>query len=139
MPVFRLGPGQEAEILAAPELFDTSIHREAVRAYLADERNVFLLASEESKPVGFLRGTALGQLKSARRQMFLYEIGVVREFRRRGIAAELIRWLLRYCRSRGFQEVFVMTDPSNEAAVRLFRSTGGVTETSADRMFVFRL
>jgi aminoglycoside 3-N-acetyltransferase I len=139
MRITRLNPGQEAEILAAPELFDEPPDREAVRAYLEDERNIFLLASEGSKATGFLRGTDLGQLKSTRRQMFLYEIGVDPESRRHGVAGELIRWLLNYCRERGFEEVFVMTDPANEAAVNLYRSTGAVTETPADRMFVYRL
>ena len=139
MRITRLYPGQEAEILASPELFDNPPNREAVRAYLADERNIFLLASEGSKVTGFLRGTDLGQLKSTRRQMFLYEVGVLPDFRRHGIAAELIRWLLDYCRERRFEEVFVFTEPSNEAAVALYQSTGAVTETLADRMFVYRL
>ncbi|NNN18097.1 MAG: GNAT family N-acetyltransferase [Thermoplasmata archaeon] len=46
---------------------------------------------------------------------------------RRGVADELIRWLLNYCRERGFEEVFVLTDPANEAAVTLYQSTGAVT------------
>lgn len=71
--------------------------------------------------------------------MFLYEVGVVEEFRRRGIGGELIQWLLRYCRDRGFEEIFVFTDPDNAPAVNLYRSTGAVTETPADRMFVYQL
>jgi aminoglycoside 3-N-acetyltransferase I len=138
MEFTRISSGQEREIFDASELFDEPLDPEAVRAYIADERNIFLLASDRRRAVGFLRGTALGQLKSTRRQMFLYEIGVVPEYRRRGIARELVRLLLNHCRDQNFEELFVLTDPGNEGAVTLYKSTGATTETSADRMFVYR-
>lgn len=137
--VVRLGPGQEADVVAANDLFDEPADLGAVRDYLADERNVFWIAYEGDAPVGFLRGTGLGQLTSARRQMFLYEVAVAPSHQRKGVGTELVHALLRYCRDRGFEEVFVFTDPANEAAVALYRSTGAVTETPADRMFVYRI
>jgi ribosomal-protein-alanine N-acetyltransferase len=139
MNIERLSPGEDGEVLRAAQLLDEAPDPAAVRAYLADPRNIFLLAYENGTPVGFLRGTELGQLKSERKQMFLYEIEVTKEFRRRGVGAELIRWLVRYCRERGFEEIFVFTDPSNQPAVGLYTSTGAVTETPADRMFVYQL
>jgi ribosomal protein S18 acetylase RimI-like enzyme len=139
MRVRRLAPGDEPEIVRATHLFDEPADPEAARLYLADDRNVFLLAETEGRAVGFVRATELRQLKTTRRQMFLYEIEVDARYRRRGIGRELVDWLLRYCRERRFDEMFVFTDPSNEAAVTLYRSTGGVTETPADRMYVFSL
>jgi ribosomal protein S18 acetylase RimI-like enzyme len=135
----QLAEGQGSEVLAAPELFDEPPDPEAVRAYLHDRRNLFLLAYEDGRAVGFLRGTELDQVKTTRHQFFLYEIAVLEGFRRRGIAGGLIAWLLRYARERSFEEVFVFTDPANRAAVALYRSTGAITETPADRMFVYRL
>ncbi|MGP8072627.1 MAG: GNAT family N-acetyltransferase [Thermoplasmata archaeon] len=140
MHVRRLHPEDMDEVLRAGPLFDQGPEPEAVRSYLADERNVFLLASEGDVPVGFLRGTELLQLKSPRRPMFLYEVGVAEGHRRRGVGANLVRELLRHCTSRGLEEVFVFTDdPANEAAERLYRSTGAATETRGDRMYVYRL
>jgi aminoglycoside 3-N-acetyltransferase I len=139
MRLTRLRRGQEARLLSTHGLVSPPPNARAVRAYLADDRNLLLIAREGTRVVGLLRGTELGQLKSTRRQMFLYEIGVAREYRRRGVGAQLIRWLLDYCRRRGFEEVFVLTTPSNRAAVRLYRSTGACTETPSDRMFVYRL
>jgi aminoglycoside 3-N-acetyltransferase I len=135
----RLGPGHEREVLAAPALFDEPPDPVAVSAYLRDERNVFLWAREGGRAAGFLRGTVLGQLKGTHPQIFLYEIAVLEEFRRRGIGRGLVEWLLRYAREAGCDEVFVFTDPGNTAAVALYRSTGAITETPADRMFVYRL
>jgi len=139
MRVRRLGSGAEVEVLRASHLLDEPPDVAAVRAYLADSRNVFLIAYEGSEAIGFLRGTELGQLRSKRKQMFLYEIGVDENLRRRGVGTALIQALLRDCRDLGFAEVFVFTDPANEAAVRLYRGTGAVTETPADRMYVYPL
>ncbi len=95
--------------------------------YLRDVRNVFLMAFEGDEPAGFVRGTELDQMRSTRKQMFLYEIEVAEDYRRRGVGRELIRALLDYCTTRGFDEVFVFTDPANVPAVGLYRSTGAVT------------
>lgn len=139
MKIVRLGPGQTAELLQASALYDHPPSATAARAYLGDERNVFLLAREGAEAVGFLRGTALGQIHTPRKQMFLYEIGVAPTHQHRGVGRALVNSLLGYCRAEGFEEVFVLTDPANAAAVALYRSTGAVTETPADRMFVYRL
>ncbi len=139
MWVTRIGRGGVTKLLRASSLFDVRPSVRAARSYLSNPDNVFFLATENGLPLGFLRGTALQQVRSERLQMFLYEIGVATGHRRRGVGRALIGALLSYCRSRSFQEVFVLTDPANAAAVRLYRSTGARPETPADRMFVYRL
>ncbi|MFZ1022779.1 MAG: GNAT family N-acetyltransferase [Thermoplasmata archaeon] len=139
MRVVRIPSTGGAEILRASELFDEPPSRSATRRYLGDRRNIFLLAYMGRQPVGFLRGTELRQIHTGRRQMFLYEIAVASRFRRRGVARSLIQRLLRYCRSKNFEEAFVFTSPSNRAAVGLYRSTGAKTETDGDRMYVYTM
>ena len=139
MEVRRLGPSDAEALLASRFLFDHDLSAEATRAYVADDRNVVLLAFDGSAPVGFLRGTTLAQLRSTRSQMFLYEIGVVATHRRRGVGKALVTALLELCRAQGYAEVFVLTDPGNAAAVRLYQATGALPETPADRMYVYRL
>lgn len=139
MRVTRLGPGSAPRLLRAPALFDAPPSARAARAYLSDPHNVFFWATEDGIPLGFLRGTALRQIRSERLQMFLYEMGVATPHRRRGVGRALIDALLAYCRSKNFEEIFVLTDPGNGAAVGLYRSTGARPETAADRMFVYRL
>jgi len=136
----RILPGKELTVLEASHLFDHGRpERASVRTYLADPHNRLLFAFERGTAVGFLRATELLQLTSHRKQMFLYEISVDEKFRQRGIGKALVQALLKDCRERGFAEVFVFTDPANAAAVALYRSTGAVTETPADRMFVYPL
>ena len=139
MKVIQIRPANVDWLLRSPALFDYPPERRAARAYLRDPANLFLLAVVQGEAVGFLRGTALSQVHTTRPQMFLYEIAVLPKFQRRGIARSLIERLIRFCRTRGFEEIFVFTSPNNRPAVRLYRSTGGVTETDADRMFVYRL
>ncbi len=132
--------GTEAKVVGGRELFDEVPDLRAVRAYLGDPRNIFLMAYEGELPVGFVRGTELGQLGSEKGQLFLYEIAVLESHRRRGIGSALVRALLDHCRSNGLEEMFVFTDdPANRAAHRLYVSTGAVTETPGDRMYVYRL
>jgi len=139
MRVRRLGPGMELEVLRAGFLFEDNPELSAVREYLADERNLFLVAYEGSEAVGFLRGTRLDQLHTRRKQMMLNEVGVDEKYRRRSIGRALLTALLKDCRELGFEEVFVYVDPTNVPAVRLFLATGGLPETETDRLFVYRL
>ena len=138
--VRRLGV-RDAPRLAGPlsGLFDLPPDPSATRGYLADRRNLFLLASFGGTPAGFLRGTTLRQVRTRRPQFFLYELGVTPPLRRRGVGRALIRHLLAFCRARRYDEVFVLTEPANRAAVGLYRATGGRPETPADRMYVYRL
>jgi ribosomal protein S18 acetylase RimI-like enzyme len=140
MQVRLLGRGEYAAVLQAAHLFDEPPDALAVRDYLEDPRNLFWISYADGKPVGFLRGTSLGQLKARRKQFFLYEIAVEESRRRQGIGTALVSALLRHCREGGYEEVFVFTDdPKNVPAEKLYRSTGAVTETAGDRMYVYRL
>jgi ribosomal protein S18 acetylase RimI-like enzyme len=139
MQIRRMGPNNVADVVAAAPLFDDPPDPAAVAEYLADDRNLLWLAEEDGRAVGFLRGTALRQIATRRPQMFLYEVAVDPDHRRRGVGRALVDAMLGECRRRGFEEAFVFTDPANTAAVALYRSTGGETETPADRMYVYRL
>ena len=137
--IVRLRRGHASRLAQIRGLLDATIDLGATRDYLGDPRNVFFLATQGANPVGFVRGTALAQLTSGRPQMFLYEVGVARAYRRTGVGAALVHRMLEYCRRNDFDELFVLTSPGNRAAVRLYRSTGAVTETEGDRLFVYRL
>jgi len=127
-------------LFAAVELFDRPLDRRAARAYLADPVNLVLMAVQGAAVIGWSRGTILRQLDTHRGQFFLYEIAVTARHRRRGVGAALVRETLRWAVDRGCEEAFVFTDdPRNRAAHRLYRSTGGRTETSGDRMYVYAL
>jgi len=131
--------GDEQRVLAAAGLFDRPPHGPATREYLARDENYLLIAYlDDGTAAGFVRGTELRTLDSPARQMFLYEIGVAPGFQRRGIGKALIRSLEQICRDRGFAEMFVLTNRSNTAAMRLNESTGGHTESATSRCWCGR-
>jgi len=138
MRVERIRSGLEQRVLDAAHLFDRPPDVQATRTYLADDRNYLLLAYlDDGAVAGFVRGTELRRLDGPARQMFLYEIDVAPEYQRRGVGAALIRALEQICRDEGFGEMFVFTNRSNTAAMRLYASTGAHTETDDEQMFVW--
>jgi ribosomal protein S18 acetylase RimI-like enzyme len=138
MRVEWIKPGDEQRVLEAAHLFDRPPEEQATRAYLADDRNYLLLAYlDDGTVAGFVRGTELRRLDGPERQMLLYEIGVAPEYHRQGIGTALIRALEQICRDQGFAEMFVFTNRSNTAAMRLYVATGAHTEADDEQMLVW--
>lgn len=135
----RMQPGDEAEVMAADQLFDDPSSLEAVTALLAEERDYLLLAYFDGQPAGMARAVELLRPDTLRRQMFLYEIGTDEQFQRRGVARALIDELLSLSRQRDCLEMFVLTGEGNEPAMRLYQTTGGLRENMDDVMFVWDL
>ena len=121
-------PGAEVRVLEAAHLFDHRVHASAVHAFLADDRHHLLLAYVEGKPAGFVSAVELLHPDKMKPETFLYELGVDPEFRRIGVATELLSELIRFCRDRGCGEMFVLTDETNHAAMATYRKAGGRRE-----------
>jgi ribosomal protein S18 acetylase RimI-like enzyme len=137
--VERIKTGDEVRVLEAAYLFDRAPESASTRAYLADDRNYLLLAyvGDDGPAAGFVRGTTLGRPDGPERQLFLYEIAVAPEYQRRGVGTALIQELERICRDEGMAEMFVFTNRSNTAAMRLYASAGGHIEADDEQMFVW--
>ena len=137
MQITRLGPGDAALVAAATPLFDRPPAPAAVPGFLADPASYLLVAYIDHQPVGFVRAHALRQLDTPRPQMLLYEIGVAPAFQRQGVARGLVEALQALCRERDAEELFVITNETNEPAMELYRSTGGQREAEDDVVFVY--
>ena len=74
-------------------------------------------------------------------EVLIYEIGVREDARQKGIAKALINEVKLWAKEVGADEVWVLTNKSNAAAIALYRSTGGETESETldEVMFNFRL
>jgi aminoglycoside 3-N-acetyltransferase I len=133
--VRRLGPGDEQIVERLAEQAPPARAAEL----LADERTIFLAAFDRdgAEPVGFVLAYELLRRHGEPSQLFVYEVGVVPEARRRGVATELLRELQRIARARGIRHGFVLTNEANEAAMELYRSLGGTRPSSDDVLFDF--
>jgi ribosomal protein S18 acetylase RimI-like enzyme len=121
----------ERAVLQASELFDAPPVADSVRALLADPRHHLLLARIDGEPAGFVLGIELLLADHAGPGMLLYELSVAEPFRRQGIGSRLVSALLDLARARGCFEVWVLTEPDNEAALATYETTGARRDDDA--------
>ena len=66
----------------------------------------------------------LEKFERARSEIYIYDLAVRENHRRRGVATGLIRTLQQIARERGAYVIFVQADPGDEPAIRLYASLG---------------
>lgn len=135
MNVRRLGLGDEGVVIALAERTPPS--REHAAELLRDDRTIFLVAFEDGDPAGFVFGYELLRRHGDPTILFVYEVDVREAYRRRGVATALFEELERLARARGIRRAFVLTAESNEPAMRLYESVGGVRPYDDDVMWRF--
>ena len=118
-----------AQIQAAAHLFDDPPIPAAVERFLADPTHHLLLAYAGDRPVGFVSGVEMTHPDKGT-EMFLYELAVNEDHRRRGIGRALVEALAEVARSQGCYDVWVLTEEENEAAVATYRRAGGLTPSN---------
>ncbi|WP_299457923.1 GNAT family N-acetyltransferase [uncultured Microscilla sp.] len=81
-----------------------------------------------NKVVGGLTAYEMEMFDTEETEMFLFEIGVNKEARQKGIATALIEALKQTCYQQHIAIIFVGTSMDNEAAKKLYAKTGGSLE-----------
>jgi aminoglycoside 3-N-acetyltransferase I len=108
--------------------------------FVANPDNIFLLAYIDSQIAGMVSAYRLQRMDDRRAELFFYEIGVAQQFRRHGVARALIEELKQIAQAMGVDEMFVLTNHSNTAAMNLYQSTGGTPSAENDEvMFTYTL
>jgi ribosomal protein S18 acetylase RimI-like enzyme len=132
MPVriAHLGPGDDAAVLTSVDIFDEPPTPEWTARFLAAEDHHLLAAFEGDVVVGFVSGVETTHPDKGT-EMFLYELGVHEDHRRRGTARALVTALADLARERGCYGMWVGVDPDNEAALATYRSAGAETPEPA--------
>lgn len=132
----RLRPGDE-EVVRRLSIEDARFEQEGIaprariphtaasaRAFLEVETNYQLAAFDEDEPVGQLIAYELIRRHGDGRMMFVYEIGVRADYRRRGVGRGLFESLRALCSERSISRAFLMTNESNPAAMAFYESLG---------------
>lgn len=133
--VRRLGPDDLPSMRALNALFgrafaepDTYGAAPPDDAYLADRlakaHVAVLVAERDGAVLGGLVAYELDKFERARREIYLYDLAVEAEHRRRGIATALIRHLQAHAAHRGAWVVFVQADPGDGPALALYDRLG---------------
>jgi ribosomal protein S18 acetylase RimI-like enzyme len=136
--VRRAGAGDEAEIVRFEAAFDFAVRPDETRRFLEDDRHHLILGYLDERPAGFVSAVEIFH-PDKRPELFLNEIGVAEDARRRGVARTLIEELKALGRERGCAAIWVLTDEGNEAAMALYRGTGGQWDGDQTVMFEYEL
>ena len=99
-----------------------------MRRLLGRDENYLYLAKVEGRPVGFLIAHRFPRVDRDRDMVYLYEIDVATEHRRRGIGTRMIELLKEDCRGDGVLKIWVGAESDNVAARELYEKTGARLE-----------
>ena len=125
MDIRILAPGDEDLLIRAVELADEGpLTRAQAAEHLADPSLVNVVAVEDSEPVGFVYGYVLRRFEAT--SFFIYSVDTAPRHQRRGYARAMLEALAAMGRTGRWDEMFVLTNASNPAALALYASAGGV-------------
>jgi ribosomal protein S18 acetylase RimI-like enzyme len=111
----------------------TNIDR--IKTMLKKKRDYYIVAFVDNKAVGWVIGNTIERFTG--KEMLLYEIDVLSDYRRQGIATALIGYLKHMCKKKGYEEMWVLTDNENSAALKTYISAGGKREALDLVMLIF--
>ncbi len=97
-----------------------------LRALLADDTFIALIASVDNEVAGGLAAYELKKFEQERSEIYLYDLAVLEAHRRKGVATALIDELKKIARARGAYVVFVQADtgPEDAPAIALYEKLG---------------
>ena len=109
------------------------------RLLLADDHYLVIARDDATgEVIGFAWAYKLQRLAGKPWSLFLYEIEVADDHRRRGIGRALIGFLRDVADTADPpMEMFVLTNHSNHGAVAFYTCTGGIVEESDALLFVY--
>jgi ribosomal protein S18 acetylase RimI-like enzyme len=93
-------------------------------ALLAKQHFIVLVALHEGNVAGGLAAYVLEKFEQDRREIYIYDLAVMEEHRRSGIATRLINELQRIAKERRAYVIFVQADQGDTPAIRLYESLG---------------
>jgi aminoglycoside 3-N-acetyltransferase I len=95
-----------------------------LRDLLGQQHFIALVALDGDTVVGGLVAYELQKFEQARKELYIYDLAVSAEHRRKGIATNLIRTLQGVAKARGVYVIFVQADMGDTPAIRLYESLG---------------
>ena len=95
-----------------------------LRRLLSRPHFIVLVALNDGEVVGGLAAYELEKFEQDRREIYIYDLAVAEQHRRRGIATNLIRELQRVARDRKAYVIYVQADREDNPAIRLYESLG---------------
>jgi len=108
----------------APDVFDEPIDASRLATYLRSPEHLMVVGVFEDRVVGQAAGV-VHRHPDKHTDLFVDEVGVTPDFRKRGLATALLRKLFAIGKAKGCEEAWVLTELDNVAARRLYGSAEG--------------
>ena len=113
------------EVFEEPETYQGKIPDDAyLESLLGRDHFIALVAQDGQKVVGGLAAYVLEKFEQERKEIYIYDLGVLAAHRRLGIATELIQRLRGIGKQIGAYVIFVQADKGDTAAIKLYGSLG---------------
>jgi aminoglycoside 6'-N-acetyltransferase I len=124
----RVGPG-DVDLLerVAEDVFDAPIDPMRLAAYLASPGHHLIVAVNQGEVVGQV-AAVVHRHPDKPMELYIDEVGVAPTHQRRGIARSMLAAMFELGRELGCEQAWVVTEPDNQAARRLYESKGGEAE-----------
>lgn len=87
-----------------------------------------VIAIADGKIIAGLTVYVLDQYYSEKPLAYIYDLAVMPEYQRVGVGKNLVAFTNKYCREKGFEEVFVQADKADINALDFYRSTKPTNE-----------
>ena len=125
LPLLKAMLAMFGEAFGEPDTYQGAVPDDAYLKRLLDKPSFIALAAlNAGEVVGGLAAYELEKFERARSEIYIYDLAVQADHRRKGVATALIRHLQQIARDRGAYVIFVQADPGDDAAIRLYESLG---------------
>lgn len=138
MDVCRAAQGDEARWLEAVEALVAEADRDGklvstpeLTQALDDARCYLYLAFLGEAPVGLLSAYRFPDVESGGALVYLYDIEVDKNHRRKGVGTALVNKLVEACEKDGVSLIWAGTEVKNQPARKTFEATGAELEGDA--------
>ena len=95
-----------------------------IRQLLGNDSFVAIVAIENEKVIGALTAYVLQKYEQQRSEIYIYDLAVSQEHRRRGVATSLIETLRPIAVDKGAWVIVIQADYGDEPAVKLYTKLG---------------
>jgi aminoglycoside 3-N-acetyltransferase I len=114
-----------AEAFEDMDAYQSAIPRdEYLRSLFTNQDFIVLVALAGDSVVGGLVAYVLQKFEQERREIYIYDLAVAKQHRRKRIATKLINNLRQIARERGAYVLYVQADRTDDAAIELYESLG---------------
>ncbi|HET6148794.1 MAG TPA: AAC(3)-I family aminoglycoside N-acetyltransferase [Polyangia bacterium] len=108
-----------------PDTYQAAVPSDAYLTTLLGKPHFIALAAlHGADVVGGLAAYQLEKFERERSEVYIYDLAVREDHRRKGVATSLIRALGRIAKDRGAYVMFVQADQGDRPAIRLYESLG---------------